>query len=162
MKKYIITFATLLIYSFSCLSQIADTNDEKNIIKDPVEEELCCGFEYNNPIQIIEIIDISLTDTIKGNVGYVFNFNNSDNLSVESVEINVILIRNSKGEIVDRYFDKSNSLHREKLKYYDDKLNLVVRNLKFWRCISNDSRQFYYFKRRGFVFPFIIIPKNNG
>lgn len=95
-------------------------------------------------------------------MGYVFNFNNSDNLSVESVEIKVILIRNSIGEVVERYFDKSNSLHREKLKYYDDKLNSVVRNLKFWRCISNDNRQFYNFKRREFVFPFVIIPKNNG
>ncbi len=95
-------------------------------------------------------------------MGYVFNFNNSDNLSVESVEIKVILIRNSIGEVVERYFDKSNSLHREKLKYYDDKLNSVVRNLKFWRCISNDNRQFYNFKRREFVFPFVIISKNNG
>jgi hypothetical protein len=152
MKKYVFIFIISFAYSFICFSQARDT------VFSAIDDEICWGFEYYKEFQRLEIIDEFITDTIKGDVGYIFNFNTKNRLLVESVEINVVLIRNSSGVVSKRYFNKSKKSHREQLVYYDSKFNSVVNTIKFWEC-SNKNREISNVKRRSFVFPFIIIPK---
>jgi hypothetical protein len=151
MKKYVFIFIISFAYSFICFSQARDT------IVSPIEDEICWGFEYYKGIERLEIIDEFITDTIRGDVGYVFNFNAKNRLLVESIEINVVLIRNSSGVITKKYFDKSKKSHRKQLVYYDSTFNSVVNTIKFWEC-SNKNREISNVNRRMFVFPFVIIP----
>ncbi len=151
-KKYVFIFIISFTYSFICFSQARDTTVS------PIEDEICWGFEYYKGIERLEIIDEFITDTIRGNVGYVFNFNAKNRLLVESIEINVVLIRNSNGVITKKYFDKSKTSHRKQLVYYDSKFNSIVRTIKFWDC-STKNREIYNHNLIGFVFPFVIIPK---
>ncbi len=150
--RIIIICIISLIYSFTCNAQV------KGTIVEGVE--ICFGFEYYDRLQELEITNESISDTIRGNVGYLFTFKPSNKAILDSVEIQVVLIRDLKGVITERYFDEDKKLHRKKMKYYDEIFKSSITNIKFWECSSQESMKITNGNRIAFVFPFVIIPKD--
>ena len=150
--RNIIVCVISLIYSFTCYAQV------KGTIVEGVE--ICFGFEYYDKLEELEITSESISDTIRGNIGYLFTFKPSNKTELDSVEIQAVLIRGLKGVITERYFDEDNKLHRKKMEYYDEIFKSSITNIKFWECSSRESMKITSGNRIAFVFPFVIIPKD--